>query len=161
MTLPLVSETLSSSKFELPLPPDLLRRFVACPHRGSWSIAGVLFDVETNCEALLRSFALQQTLNAETSVQLKVIVDPDIPLINDGYSFLIDSGEVCWGCVGGLLFAFDRDLGEFFLFVPKTQVESFSGMFQELLHAAEPILSVPNERGGATDSSSDYQFAEW
>ena len=141
MTLPLQFEISSSSKLDLPLPPDLLRRFVALQYRGTWSIAGVAFDVETNREVLLQSFPLQPGAAGTSSVRLRVVVDPDLEPANDSAPLIIHSPQLCWAHIYGLLFVFDRASGEAFIFVPEAQVQAFRPTFEELLRRAEPILA--------------------
>src|SRR5581483_9521330 len=103
MMLPLAFETSSSSKLDLPPPPDLLRRFVACPHRVTWHMAGVMFDVETNREDLLKLFPRCRRSKTDVGIRLRIIVDPDIPAGDDRERFILHSGEVCWGYINGLL----------------------------------------------------------
>jgi len=141
MTLPLPSEDSLNSKFELPAPPDLLRRFVPLPYRGTWLIDSVMFEVETNRKELLRRFRLDAARNAETAIRLKVVVDPEMEAANEGVCLILDSGQMCWGNVYGTRFGFDRASGELFIFVPEALIHEFKPILEELLHQTEPILA--------------------
>lgn len=139
MTLLLPSKSSSNSKFELPSPPDLLRRFVALPHRGTWSVDGVTFEVATNREELLQSFPSHSgSAKLKPSVRLKVVVDPDISHMNDDSLLIMDLGQMRWGTVCGGLFVFDRGKGEAFIFVPEVCLRAFKPIFQELFSRIEP-----------------------
>lgn len=143
MMLPVAYETLSNNDVDPPLLPDLLRRFVELPHRASWYIDGVRLDVETNHRELLHSFPSHEELQAGASVRLKIVVDPDLSAGNDSESLILDSGQVCWAHVYGLLFVFDRASGESVIFLPGTDVKAFKSTFEQLLRRVEPILALP------------------
>lgn len=135
MTLPLPFEDSSSSNFVLPPPPDLLRRFVALPFRGTWVVAGVLFEVTTNREDLLLSFPLRSEPVGGAPVELSVFVDPDIPPANGGACFILNTGQMCWGRAFGSLFSFDWSRRESFIFIPEAGLTNFKDALEEVLRA--------------------------
>lgn len=115
--------------------PDLLRRFVATPHRAILVLGSHFAEIETNNQELLR-WIPAQAINGDgdsPQVRVKVIVDPELQLADNSAAMILDTGAVLWGRSPEMLFAADCQAQTVQVFMTKPETGALRDFVRNVL----------------------------
>jgi hypothetical protein len=113
--------------------PDLLRRFVSTPHQTIWQIGQVVAGIESNSEEVLSSFPEAKHMSQNASLKIRIIVDTELRLAAAATPVALDGAEVLVGRAQQMLFAFDRESQEIFVFMSRFDRGTFIGLVLKLV----------------------------